>query len=208
MELPLTEVLLLARVCACVALRKDRMLRNEIQRAIAAGLSVPRIREAILQSYLFAGYAAAINAFVVLNKIAPEDFRFLREEGHPSLSKWTARGEILCRKIYGSQYERLFHNMKQIHPDLADWMLSEGYGKVLSRPFLSTRVRELLIVGMTAVLNVERQFHSHIKGALHVGATKKELQAVLRAMKPLIPPPVFLRFKELLKELTAQTPSG
>jgi alkylhydroperoxidase/carboxymuconolactone decarboxylase family protein YurZ len=208
MELPLSKVLILTRVSACVALRKDRLLRKELHRAMAAGLSVPRIREVILQSYLFAGYAAAINAFVVLNELAAGDPRFFQEEDHhPSLAKWKSRGEDFCRKIYGSRYEKLVHNMKQLHPDLAEWMLWEGYGKVLSRPFLSPRVRELLIVGMTAVLNVERQFHSHVKGALHMGATNKELHAVLRSVTSLMHPSVFLRFQKLLKELTAKTPT-
>src|SRR5688572_28294089 len=123
--------------------------------ALKQGLSLLMIREAVLQSYLFAGYAAAINALILLNEIAGSDREFWRElEG--SSEDWKVRGEELCKRVYGSQYENLFHNMKQLHPDLADWMIEEGYGKVLARPFLSPEVRELLIVATTAVLQVER----------------------------------------------------
>ncbi len=91
----------------------------------------------------------------------------------------------MCRRIYGKHYEKLVENMHQLHPDLGEWMIWEGYGKVLSRPFLSPRVRELLIVAMTAVLQVERQFHSHVKGALHVGASREETAPRLPRGRPV-----------------------
>jgi 4-carboxymuconolactone decarboxylase len=154
------------------------MLKEELQSALRQGTSLLLIREAILQTYLFAGYAATINAFIVLNGLVDGNADFLQDE-KSSAEEWKERGKRFCRQIYGNQFDKLMKNMNQLHPDLADWMISEGYGKVLARPFLSPRIRELLIVGMTAVLNVERQFHSHVRGALNVGATETELRTVL-----------------------------
>lgn len=200
MDLPLSDVLRLSRISALVALRDESALRKELRKTIRSGVAIAVVREAILQCYLFAGYAAVINAFIALNEIAPANREFLRER-QGSLKKWKARGTKLCQKIYSSQYEKLFHNMKRLHPDLAEWMIWEGYGKVLARPFLSPRVRELLIVGMTAVLNVERQFHSHIKGAINVGATSSEVKAVLREVKPLMNVKSWKRFSDLANRL-------
>ena len=192
------EILSLARICSCVALRNENELRAELIKALNGGVKLSAIREAVLQAYLFVGYAAAINAFIILNEVAPDDQEFFQEESG-SLDSWKERGEELCRKIYGSQYEKLVHNMKQLHPDLADWMLWEGYGKVLSRPFLSPLVRELLIVAMTAVLQVERQFVSHVRGALNVGATPAQVRAVLDQVKTRLPEEVAERYEEIIQ---------
>jgi 4-carboxymuconolactone decarboxylase len=180
-EPTLDEILSLAKISAYVGLRDEPGLKAELESALQQGISILLIRETILQTYLFAGYPAAINAFIVLNELTGTHSDFLREDGS-SLEVWNERGESMSRKIYGSQFEKLMKNMNYLHPDLAEWMIQEGYGKVLARPFLSPRVRELLIVGMTAVLNVERQFHSHIRGSIHVGATKVEITKVLDAV--------------------------
>lgn len=198
------SVLALARVSICIALRDENALRGQYRVALHSGVGIPLLREAVLQSYLFAGYAAAINAFVVLNELdEAKDSPFLREEDETA-GEWAARGEDLCRKIYGSQYEKLVHNMKHLHPDLADWMIREGYGKVLSRPFLSPAVRELLIVGMTAALQVERQFYSHVRGALNVGAEPQLIRLVLEQVKPYIAAEAFQHYELILNGLLSE----
>jgi 4-carboxymuconolactone decarboxylase len=194
------EILTLARISCCIAVRDEAKLRSEFQVALEQSVSLEMIREAVLQTYLFAGYAAAINAFITLNELAGEDVKFLQEDDS-SPAVWKDRGEELCSKIYGSQYERLVHNMKQLHPDLADWMVVEGYGKVLARPFLSPAVRELFIVAMTATLQTERQFYSHVRGALNVGADPQLLQSVLEQVKPFIAEESFRHYQLILDRL-------
>ena len=201
MDLNLSEVLHLARITAAIGLRDEAKLASELRIALGEGMSPPLIREAILQSYLFAGYAAAINAFIVFNRLVPQEEEALQEK-KGSLRQWISRGTELCRRIYGSQYEKLVGNMKSLHPDLADWMVWEGYGKVLSRPFLSPRVRELLIVCMTAVLAVERQFVSHVRGALNVGAAPEEVRRVFEETSHFMDPGAVERFRAIIKEQT------
>jgi 4-carboxymuconolactone decarboxylase len=194
------EIRSLVRICSCIALRDESGLRKEFSEAIQNQLSLPMIREAVLQTYLFTGYAATINAFIVLNDVAPENAEYWQEK-EPSLELWAQRGVDLCQKIYGSHYEKLVHNIKRLHPDLADWMLWEGYGKVLARPFLSPLVRELLIVAMTAVLQVERQFHSHVRGALNVGASAEQILAVFQEVKPFVSASAASKFELILNEI-------
>jgi alkylhydroperoxidase/carboxymuconolactone decarboxylase family protein YurZ len=181
-DLFLDRILVLAKISILVALRDESALKSELQKALHQGFDAAVLRETILQTYLFAGYASTINALIVFNELAPSG-DFLREPDG-SWEEWTRRGTELCRQIYGSQYEKLVGNMKSLHPDLADWMITEGYGKVLSRPFLSPRVRELLIVAMTAALGVQRQFQSHVRGAIHVGASAEEVAAVFAVAEP------------------------
>ena len=72
-------------------------------------------------------------------------------------------------------------NIAALHPDLAEWMVVEGYGKVLSRPQLDARERELAVLGILAADAQERQLESHVRGALRVGATPDEARAAVRA---------------------------
>jgi alkylhydroperoxidase/carboxymuconolactone decarboxylase family protein YurZ len=183
--------------------RNESLLEKELQRALYEGIEPTTIREAILQTYLFAGYAATINAFIVFNRLVPHNSDFLQESTE-SIEEWKTRGEELCRKIYGSQFERMVENMNKLHPDLANWMITEGYGKVLSRPFLTPLTRELLIVAMTAVLNVERQFHSHVRGAIHVGATPQQLQEVFHEAKSFMDPSTVPSLEKILNQVSSR----
>jgi 4-carboxymuconolactone decarboxylase len=71
--------------------------------------------------------------------------------------------------------------MRGYHPELADWILEEGYGRVLSRPVLSIRERELIVVAVLSALRLPRQLESHERGALRVGATAGQVAAMRKA---------------------------
>ena len=58
-------------------------------------------------------------------------------------------------------------------------MSLEGYGKVLSRPGLEIKSREMAIVACLIVDNRRKQLDSHIRGALNVGIVESELRAVI-----------------------------
>jgi alkylhydroperoxidase/carboxymuconolactone decarboxylase family protein YurZ len=132
-----------------------------------------RLDETLLQLVPFAGYARAINAFAALQEIAPHAARPARRS-----ADLRRRGEALCRRIYGPVYERMIARMAGFHPDLADWILADGYGRVLSRPGLPIRERELIVVAVLSALKLPKQLESHVRGALRVGATKREVAAV------------------------------
>ena len=58
-------------------------------------------------------------------------------------------------------------------------MIIEGYGKVLSRPGLGIVERELANVAFLMGEDYEQQLHSHMRGALNVGATEELLKTVV-----------------------------
>lgn len=69
--------------------------------------------------------------------------------------------------------------MRSYHPDLAEWILADGYGKVLARPGLSARERWLLILPVLAALGAPLQLRGHLLGARRAGALDAEVRAVL-----------------------------
>lgn len=133
------------------------------------------VEETILQAHLFVGYPAALTA---LGR--------WRELGHPTPegtgggADRRSRGEEVCRAVYGHNYGRLRENVARLHPDMDRWMVEEGYGRVLGRPGLDLRVRELCVVALLARTRHRPQLHSHLRGALNVGASPDEVEEALR----------------------------
>lgn len=146
------------------------------------------VEETILQSHLFLGFPAALRGMRV--------WRRLREGGGPDgdeagpapepapeePDRWEARGEEVCRRVYGSAYHGLRRNVRRLHPDLDAWMIRDGYGKVLGREGLDLAARELCIVATLAADGSPRQpLHSHLRGALRAGAGPARVEAALEA---------------------------
>jgi 4-carboxymuconolactone decarboxylase len=65
-------------------------------------------------------------------------------------------------------------------------MIVEGYGKILSRPGLELRLRELCIVAACVATGQDRQLHSHLHGALNAGATGEEVAGTLGALEGIV----------------------
>jgi 4-carboxymuconolactone decarboxylase len=85
----------------------------------------------------------------------------------------------VCRAVYGRAYHKLLVNLRALHPALEDLVLVDAYGKVIGRPGLDLKRRELTTIAATAVLGAAQQLHSHLRGALNTGASAAEIEAVL-----------------------------
>jgi 4-carboxymuconolactone decarboxylase len=118
-----------------------------------------------------------------------------------TLEEWRTRGERTCAVVYGDAYERLRANVRALHPALDDWMIVEGYGKVLSRPGLSLKLRELAIVAACAASRQQRQLHSHLHGALNAGARPEEVESTLRALSEIVPATAITTYRALLNKV-------
>jgi 4-carboxymuconolactone decarboxylase len=166
----------LIRLSAALASRSDEELES-VMRVAAECDADDAIEEVILQSYLFLGYPIALNAMARWRAMSGAN---PREHAGVERDTWLERGEEVCGVVYGGQYAHLRANVRRLHPDLECWMIEEGYGKVLGRPGLSLQERELCIVAQLVVLDVPRQLHSHLRGALNVGATESAVESALR----------------------------
>jgi 4-carboxymuconolactone decarboxylase len=142
------------------------------------------IEELLLQTYLFAGFPRALNAFREWRRRVPAP----AEPSAPDLdvAGWEARGRETCRAVYGRMYDKLRHNIDGLHPALDSWMIVEGYGKVLSRPGLDLPRRELCIVAACVASGQERQLHSHLHGALNVGVPAGVVRDSLDALQSVV----------------------
>jgi 4-carboxymuconolactone decarboxylase len=150
-------------------------LRPALQNAFTCA-DAAEVDEALLQAYLFVGYPRVLHAFKEWREIAPLP---AADEVSNDESQWERRGAAVFEQVYGAQYEKLLENVARLHPDLERWMVVEGYGKVLGRDALDLRTRELCIIALLATQNALPQLYSHLRGALHVGATQEEIRETL-----------------------------
>jgi len=94
-----------------------------------------------------------------------------------------ARGRRTLAAITGTAGAEVVEKLRDIAPDLADWILDFSYGDVLSRPGLDFRTRQLAtIAALTALGNAQPQLKVHVEGALKVGCRPQEIIEVILQM--------------------------
>src|SRR6266700_3589309 len=173
----------LVRLAAAVAGGDVPELHQRLAAAQGAGVPPLWIDELLLQSMLVVGYPLALVAFGVWREVggAAAAARHAAEPlAHVDWQTWADRGAAVCRDVYGRAYHKLLVNLRSLHPALEDLVLVDAYGKVIGRPGLDLKRRELATVAAVAVLGTApQQLHSHLRGALNTGATREEVEAVL-----------------------------
>ena len=80
-------------------------------------------------------------------------------------------------------------------------MIVDGYGKVLSRPALDLKRRELCIVAACATARQDRQLHSHLYGALHAGASPAEVRDALDSVGDIVGSAYLARYHQLFERV-------
>jgi 4-carboxymuconolactone decarboxylase len=198
------DVTALVRFSARIAAGGEQDLRAGCAEVLAAEVPTPWVEECILQSYLMAGFPRALNAMREWRRAsempapAPEDIP------EPSLWRWRHQGEQTCEVVYGKFYGKLRENIAHLHPALDDWMIVEGYGKILSRPGLELRLREFCIVAACVAMGQDRQLHSHLHGALNAGGTVAEVAGVLGALEGVVDAALLLRGRLLFARVVGK----
>jgi 4-carboxymuconolactone decarboxylase len=185
----------LVRVAAAVAQGNVPELTTRLAAARSAEVPPLWIEELLLQSMLVVGYPLALVAFAAWRALSgPSDAggtggaERAEQLAHQDWEAWAARGVAVCRAVYGRAYHKLLLNLRALHPALEDLVLVDAYGKVIGRPGLDLKRRELTTVAAIAVLGAAQQLHSHLRGALNTGASPDEVAAVLELIAPDLDP--------------------
>jgi len=87
------------------------------------------------------------------------------------------------KEIHGPVAKATVESLKDIAPELGQFVTEFAFGDIYSRPGLDLKTRQLLtIASLTTLGYAPLQLKSHIKGALNVGCTKKEIVEALLQM--------------------------
>lgn len=175
----------LARLAAGIAKGGEDLLRGRFRAAQGAGVPNRWIEELLLQSFLNVGYPLTLAAFGVWRELVPA----VSDEGgealeHAKHAEWRARGEGAAGEVYGRTYQKLLANLRALHPAIEHLVVTDAYGKILARPGMDAKWRELGTLAAITMIEAPRQLHAHLRGALNVGWTREQVDALLGALEP------------------------
>ncbi len=178
-----SRTIALVRVATAIAKGGEGALRDRFRAARGAQIPGLWIEELLLQSMLNVGYPLALAAWAVWREIAgpPEDAGEPIE--HKAWLYWAERGPKTCGEIYGRTYHKLLVNLRALHPALEPLVVIDAYGKILGRPGLAAKLRELCTIAAIAFVDAPKQLHAHFRGALNTGASVEEIDAVLAVVE-------------------------
>lgn len=181
---PATRALIV--VAAQVFDASEDALAALMREAREAGTSAKWLEELVLMAVLFAGFPKALVAAAALRKVEPKPGEVGDAADYDAWQDWRERGEETARRVYGANYPKLRDNVKALHPALDAWIITDGYGRTISRPALDLRRRELCAIAMLVPQGVPRQLHSHLRGALNAGATEADVTETLSITKAAV----------------------
>jgi 4-carboxymuconolactone decarboxylase len=193
----------LVLLAAVLAGGTEAQVRTALSAAVHS-VRVPWVEEVILQTYLFAGFPRALNASREWRRISGVPAPTVDTFAIDAPEQRRDLGAATCATVYGRFYDRLRVNIRDLHPALDQWMIEEGYGKVLSRSALDLARRELCIVAACAIARQDRQLHSHLHGALHAGATEGVVRSTLSVVAPLLDADTVRRYDGLLDRVVGK----
>lgn len=169
----------LVRVALALPEAEEATLTDLVRASRAGGTPAVWLEELVLAGVLFVGFPRALVAAAALRAVEPKAGESGDAADYARWKEWLARGEETCRRIYGEQYDKLRRNVAALHPALDLWIVVDGYGRTISRPALDMTRRELCSIAMLVPQVAPRQLHSHLRGALNVGASPEQVEAVL-----------------------------
>lgn len=147
---------------------------------------VPRghLEELLLQAILFCGFPRVVRAFRVLQESWPTEQPPV--SGAPPLEDRAPAGHKLFAAIYQDNAESVQAMLKSYHAELHDFVLDTAYGRILSRPGLTPRLRELIAVAALVVMDQVPQLVAHGRGAMSFGADEEQVfEAIYTALQDL-----------------------
>jgi len=141
--------------------------------------------ETLLQCVLFCGFPRVITAFEHFCQAWPSDTP--PTGGDLPAEQRAAAGSELFGAIYGRNDAAVRAMLKNYHAELHDFVLEAAYGRILTRPGLTAKQREVIAVAVLAAQGQKRQFAGHARGAMNFGATRDELHEALVTAFPAAP---------------------
>jgi 4-carboxymuconolactone decarboxylase len=175
------ELRLLVAAAAAIWRADWSTFRQCAERARDLGQARADFEETLLQAVLFCGFPRVVTAFEQLGEVWPGPPTTIG--GELPVAEQRTAGAALFAGIYGKNAADVAAMLRGFHPEFHAFVLEAAYGRILTRPHLAARERELLAVGLLAAQGQKRQFAGHARGALHFGADRAQIhEAVVTAL--------------------------
>jgi 4-carboxymuconolactone decarboxylase len=98
-------------------------------------------------------------------------------------SELTNRGREIMEQLEAGLADKVCQRLSELDEDLPKLITDYAFGDVIGRPGLALKIREMLTVASLISLgNAMPQLELHMRGALNVGVTPKELLEIVIQM--------------------------
>jgi 4-carboxymuconolactone decarboxylase len=178
----------LVRLAAAIAGGQEPAIEEAGQECVTGAVPPLWVDELLLQGLLMVGWPRTLNAARVWRRIAGPPSPGEDGSDYARAARWRERGEAVCEVVYGRKYPALREYIHGLNPNLDAWMVTEGYGRTLARPGLDLARRELCVIAQVAVQGARPQLHSHLRGALNAGATRRVVADTIALLLPMLGP--------------------
>jgi 4-carboxymuconolactone decarboxylase len=177
---PAVRALALAHGAACAG-RFDAV-PPLLDLAAELGAGPEALHEACLQVVAYGGFPRAIEALTLLSARRREPPPPAHREPAP------AAGRAVWDSIYSDQAEDVLAKLEALAPGFPHWVLDSAYRRILARPGLALRDRELLGVAALALMALPAPLGSHVRGALRNGSSADLVADILDTARVLAGP--------------------
>ncbi|WP_297428738.1 carboxymuconolactone decarboxylase family protein [Clostridium sp.] len=112
------------------------------------------------------------------------------------------RGYKKLLEIDGKAGQEVENSLKDISPDLMNYIIEYSFGDIYSREGLDLKSKEIAVVAaLTALGNAQPQLKVHINGALNVGCTINDVKEVILQMSGYSGFPTCINAMNALKDV-------
>jgi alkylhydroperoxidase/carboxymuconolactone decarboxylase family protein YurZ len=156
-------------------------LRDAVNQALDAGLSVAEAREILVQVYAYAGFPRSLNALSELMKVAEaRRQRGLQDEIGREPGRPIPKGDALLAAGTANQTKLAGRPVSgpllDFAPQANEYLRTHLFGDIFERDNLDWQSRELATVGMLAAMSgVGPQLQSHIGLSMNIGLRPEQL---------------------------------
>jgi 4-carboxymuconolactone decarboxylase len=191
------DIIELCKLATLIAGKRKSGIEKSLRKIKSMGINSQKVYEVILQTYLFCGFPATIEAMKLFRLIF-DNYNDKRKAKY-EVKRFYMKGIRNCKKVYKKNFDKLQNNISKISEDLNLWMIVEGYGKVLGRKGLNLKERELINISLLIGNYYEHQLISHLKGSLNTGSDIDILYTIINAIEPVTSKRNINKIKHLLK---------
>ncbi len=106
------------------------------------------------------------------------------------------------KEIDGEAVEKIIDELKDVSPELGNFIIEYAYGDIYSRKELDLKSKEIAIIAsLTALGNAQPQLKFHINAGLNIGLTETEIKEIILLMSVYAGFPAALNGTAILKEV-------
>ncbi len=174
----------IATIAALAALGNAApQLKWHIGAALNIGMTPQQIIDIMYVSTVYHGFPAGLNGIAAVREVLAErNIRYAAAKREHAADRRTVGLKIMDATSRGAG-EKVMSSLKDIAPEMADFIIEFSYGDVFSRGILSPKETEIVAIAGTCAAGTQRpQLIVHIEAGLNVGLAREQIIEIICQM--------------------------